>query len=262
MRNGIRRRDGGRVALGSAGVGLLAVIDNGPGVPKADLPRITKRFARVESSRNTPGHGLGLSLVSAVAKLHGGQLIMSNDQPGFSATVELPRTRSREQARHRSRGGARNIDENSRATASEMTVCRADGGIMTENQKEALTKVPAVTLGFWIIKVLATTLGETGGDTVTMTWLGETTDHPVPNGYLIGTTIFGILLIGLSSRRSGRASSTRGSTGQPSSPRRPAERRWRTSPIDRLASDIPAGRSCCWLASFVAIRLVQDIRHG
>ena len=62
---------------------------------------------------------------------------------------------------------------------------------------EVLTKVPAVTLGFWIIKILATTLGETGGDTVTMTWLGETTLHPVPNGYLIGTAIFGVLLVGL-----------------------------------------------------------------
>jgi uncharacterized membrane-anchored protein len=60
----------------------------------------------------------------------------------------------------------------------------------------AIAKVPAVTLGFWIIKILATTLGETGGDTVTMTWLGETTDHPVPYGYLIGTAIFGILLVG------------------------------------------------------------------
>ena len=59
-----------------------------------------------------------------------------------------------------------------------------------------LTKVPAVTLGFWIIKILATTLGETGGDTVTMSWLGETTPHPVPGGYLIGTAIFGVLLIG------------------------------------------------------------------
>ena len=58
-----------------------------------------------------------------------------------------------------------------------------------------LAKVPAVTLGFWIIKILATTLGETAGDTVTMTWLGETTPHPVPNGYLIGTAIFGVLLI-------------------------------------------------------------------
>jgi len=62
---------------------------------------------------------------------------------------------------------------------------------------EALVKVPAVTLGFWIIKILATTLGETGGDTVTMTWLGETTDHTVPYGYLIGTAIFGALLIAL-----------------------------------------------------------------
>ena len=61
--------------------------------------------------------------------------------------------------------------------------------------EEALSKVPAVTLGFWIVKVLATTLGETGGDTVTMTWLGETSPNPVPNGYLIGTAIFGILLL-------------------------------------------------------------------
>lgn len=66
---------------------------------------------------------------------------------------------------------------------------------MTDRQIEMLTKVPAVTLGFWIIKILATTLGETGGDTVTMTWLGETTSHPAPNGYLIGTAIFGILLV-------------------------------------------------------------------
>jgi uncharacterized membrane-anchored protein len=62
---------------------------------------------------------------------------------------------------------------------------------------ELLAKVPAVTLGFWIIKVLATTLGETGGDTVTMSWLGETTPHPVPGGYLIGTAIFGVLLVAL-----------------------------------------------------------------
>src|SRR5438270_6656587 len=60
---------------------------------------------------------------------------------------------------------------------------------------EALTKVPAVTLGFWIIKILATTLGETGGDTITMTWLGESTPEAVTGGYLIGTAIFGLLLV-------------------------------------------------------------------
>jgi uncharacterized membrane-anchored protein len=62
---------------------------------------------------------------------------------------------------------------------------------------DAVSKVPAITLGFWIIKILATTLGETGGDSVTMTWLGETTANPVPNGYLIGTAIFGAALVGL-----------------------------------------------------------------
>ena len=62
---------------------------------------------------------------------------------------------------------------------------------------DAVSKVPAITLGFWIIKILATTLGETGGDSVTMSWLGETTANPVPNGYLIGTAIFGVVLLGL-----------------------------------------------------------------
>ena len=72
---------------------------------------------------------------------------------------------------------------------------------MTREQlTDAVTKVPAVTLGFWIIKILATTLGETGGDTVSMSWLGETTPDAGQsglNGYLIGTAIFGLLLIGL-----------------------------------------------------------------
>src|SRR5213080_2580780 len=66
-----------------------------------------------------------------------------------------------------------------------------------QSANDILSKVPAVTFGFWVIKILATTLGETGGDTVTMSWLGETTDHPVPYGYLIGTAIFGVILVAL-----------------------------------------------------------------
>lgn len=54
---------------------------------------------------------------------------------------------------------------------------------------EILSKVPEVTLGFWVIKILATTLGETGGDSVTMTWLQADKD-PHNGGYLIGTGIF------------------------------------------------------------------------
>ena len=55
------------------------------------------------------------------------------------------------------------------------------------------TKVPAVTLGFWIIKILATTLGETGGDAVSRSWLGETTPAATGHGYLLGTAIFAVL---------------------------------------------------------------------
>lgn len=70
---------------------------------------------------------------------------------------------------------------------------------MTEADKAVLSKVPAITLGFWIIKILATTFGETAGDSVSMSWLGETTpDAPTSiwqSGYLIGTGIFGIILV-------------------------------------------------------------------
>jgi uncharacterized membrane-anchored protein len=58
-----------------------------------------------------------------------------------------------------------------------------------------VAKVPQVTLLFWIIKILATTLGETGGDAVTMSWLGETTEEATGRGYLIGTAIFGVIFI-------------------------------------------------------------------
>lgn len=62
-------------------------------------------------------------------------------------------------------------------------------------RQEALSKVPEVTLIFWIIKIAATTLGETGGDTITMTWLHA--DQNAHNGgYLIGTAIFLAFLIG------------------------------------------------------------------
>ena len=67
-------------------------------------------------------------------------------------------------------------------------------GTMQYDRDEVLSKVPEVTLGFWIIKILCTTLGETGGDTVTMTWL-HADAHPHNGGYLIGTGIFLALFI-------------------------------------------------------------------
>ncbi len=66
---------------------------------------------------------------------------------------------------------------------------------MNDSNRELVAKVPQVTLLFWIIKILATTLGETGGDAVTMSWLGETTPEASGFGYLIGTGIFGIIFV-------------------------------------------------------------------
>lgn len=71
---------------------------------------------------------------------------------------------------------------------------------MDKQMQSALTKVPAVTLGFWVIKILATTFGETMGDTVSMSWLGETgasAGQSGLNGYVVGTAIFGGLLAAL-----------------------------------------------------------------
>src|SRR3984893_12272968 len=65
-----------------------------------------------------------------------------------------------------------------------------------ENQlTEVVAKVPQVTFLFWVVKILATTLGETGGDAVTMSWLGETTAAAQGTGYLVGTAIFGLIVV-------------------------------------------------------------------
>ncbi|MEP7075438.1 MAG: hypothetical protein ABI878_06475 [Acidobacteriota bacterium] len=66
---------------------------------------------------------------------------------------------------------------------------------MENRVSDAISKVPQVTLIFWIIKILCTTLGETGGDSLTMSFLGETTEDANPHGYLIGTAIFAAIFI-------------------------------------------------------------------
>ena len=70
---------------------LLTVADNGPGIAVADRGRVVERFVRLEASRSEPGSGLGLSLVSAVAHLHGGELRFEDNAPGLRAVLALPR---------------------------------------------------------------------------------------------------------------------------------------------------------------------------
>jgi signal transduction histidine kinase len=76
-----------RPAADAAG---LVIADTGPGMTIAQRERATERFFRGDTSRGTPGVGLGLSLVEAVAKLHGGTLEFAAQQPGLVATISLP----------------------------------------------------------------------------------------------------------------------------------------------------------------------------
>ena len=76
------RRDGDQV--------LVSVTDHGRGIPESDRKHAVERFVRLEASRTLPGSGLGLSLASAVATLHGGELRLSDAQPGLRATLAIP----------------------------------------------------------------------------------------------------------------------------------------------------------------------------
>jgi len=76
------RLQGGRI--------LLTVADRGPGIPDGDRKRVLERFVRLETSRSRPGAGLGLSLAAAVAHLHGGDLLLEDNNPGLRATLAIP----------------------------------------------------------------------------------------------------------------------------------------------------------------------------
>jgi signal transduction histidine kinase len=76
------RRDGDQVCL--------SVTDHGPGIPEPDRKHALERFVRLEASRTQPGSGLGLSLASAVATLHGGELRLGDANPGLTATLIIP----------------------------------------------------------------------------------------------------------------------------------------------------------------------------
>jgi hypothetical protein len=89
---------GGRVtvrpAVGFQGVDLT-VSDSGPGIPSEQRSRVVERFVRLEASRHSPGTGLGLSLVQAVAHFHNAELILEDNGPGLKAILRFPRPAQR-----------------------------------------------------------------------------------------------------------------------------------------------------------------------
>ncbi|HTN63113.1 MAG TPA: ATP-binding protein [Devosia sp.] len=83
----------GRITIGlrqAEGRVIIEVADNGPGIPPEDRKRVLERFVRLEKSRTEIGSGLGLSLVDAVTRLHGGTFTIEDNAPGVRAVMDLP----------------------------------------------------------------------------------------------------------------------------------------------------------------------------
>jgi signal transduction histidine kinase len=88
-------RAGGQVTVtcrSAGGEAVIAIADDGPGIPDDQRDHVFKRFYRLEQSRYTPGNGLGLSLVAAVAGLHGAEIVLHDNAPGLTVQLTFPRT--------------------------------------------------------------------------------------------------------------------------------------------------------------------------
>jgi signal transduction histidine kinase len=86
-------RQGGHVSIGldrKDAEAILSVSDDGPGIPSEEFERVFKRFYRLERSRSMPGNGLGLSLVAAVARLHGASIKLIDNAPGLRVDLRFP----------------------------------------------------------------------------------------------------------------------------------------------------------------------------
>lgn len=70
---------------------VVAIADDGPGIPLQERENVFRRFYRLERARSSPGHGLGLNLVSAIAELHGACIRLDDNNPGLRVTIDFPR---------------------------------------------------------------------------------------------------------------------------------------------------------------------------
>ena len=92
-------RDGGQVAVAvvhDASGAAITITDDGPGIPPAEHGHVFKRFYRLERGRHTPGNGLGLSLVAAVARLHQAEIELTDNAPGLTVRLTFPAAQSPE----------------------------------------------------------------------------------------------------------------------------------------------------------------------
>ena len=92
--NALKYAGGGLIELRvyhENGQAILEVADQGPGIPEADRQSVLDRFVRLEPSRTTPGNGLGLSLVRAIARRHDGSVTLEDNRPGLRVRLQFPR---------------------------------------------------------------------------------------------------------------------------------------------------------------------------
>ena len=92
--NALKYAGGGQIELRvfhENGQAILEVADQGPGIPEADRQSVFDRFVRLEPSRTTPGNGLGLSLVRAIARRHDGSVALKDGRPGLRVRLQFPR---------------------------------------------------------------------------------------------------------------------------------------------------------------------------
>jgi signal transduction histidine kinase len=92
--NALKYAGGGLIELRvfhENGQAILEVADQGPGIPEADRQSVLDRFVRLEPSRTTPGNGLGLSLVRAIARRHDGSVMLADNRPGLRVRLQFTR---------------------------------------------------------------------------------------------------------------------------------------------------------------------------
>lgn len=92
--NALKHGAGGRrIAMAvktETGFAEVEVADNGAGIPPEQRSRALKRFGRLDAARTTPGSGLGLSLAATLARMHGGELVLEDNDPGLKVRVRIP----------------------------------------------------------------------------------------------------------------------------------------------------------------------------
>lgn len=91
LENALRHSPSGPITIEVDGLSL-SVSDQGPGIPQAEREAVLRRLYRLDRSRNTPGSGLGLSLVAAIVQKHGAKLILTDNHPGLRAIIQFPDT--------------------------------------------------------------------------------------------------------------------------------------------------------------------------